>query len=228
MWGIFKKHHYLSGEFNKASQFFLIYWNESLVGMASVLPVPSGVVKNAFRQHRLVILPDFQGLGIGTKINDFLGEYFISIGLKYYMRTTHVRLIRHMSHDKRWIATSHNNRISDANSGTMKFNDLTRVCGAYEFVGEDYNNKPHKNILINETTINEKNRLKFIKYLKKLKNEYYLTITTGSTQKETEIEFIAKKLGIRTELLYVKKNGEYIIKKNIGNLEEVLISDICE
>lgn len=80
---MFREHHYLSGEMNKACKLYVVYWNEVLVGMASVLPIPSGTLKFGMRQHRLVILPDYQGLGFGTKINDFMAKYFYNNGYKY-------------------------------------------------------------------------------------------------------------------------------------------------
>ena len=38
--------------------------------MCAVLPVPSGNLKHGFRPTRTVILPDYQGLGIGTKLSE--------------------------------------------------------------------------------------------------------------------------------------------------------------
>ena len=39
-----------------------------------MLCMPSGTSKHSYRGHRLVVLPDYQNLGFGTKINEFLGE----------------------------------------------------------------------------------------------------------------------------------------------------------
>ena len=71
IWRVFREHHYLSKDINNACNLYLIYWDNVLVAMASVLAIPSGTLKWAYRQHRLVVLPDYQGLGIGTKVNDF-------------------------------------------------------------------------------------------------------------------------------------------------------------
>lgn len=211
MWGIFRKHHYLSADFNKASKVYLVYWGDNLVAMASVLPLPSGNTKWGYRQHRLVVLPDFQGLGIGTKVNDFLGEHYVKNGMKYFIRTSHVRLIKHMENDSRWKPTSHNGRKSDKNGGTITFNETDRVCGSFQYMGEDYAKKEHKIIVVEKKDV--VNERESIRKLNKLRDKYFLTIVTGRTDEDTEVELLCKRLGIRTELLYIKTKGEYKRKK---------------
>lgn len=185
--------------------------------MASVLPMPSGNTKWGYRQHRLVVLPDFQGLGIGTKFNDFLAEYYINNGMKYFIRTSHVRLIRHMENDSRWRPTSHNGRKSDKNGGAITFNETSRICGSFQYMGEGYSNKPHKNIITEKVNIEDVgNKDLVINELRELKEKYFLTVTTGKTCEDTEIELLCKSMGIRTELLYIKIKGKYKMKKIKG------------
>ena len=74
LWRIFRSHHYLSGDFNKAAKFYLVYWDDVLVAIRLMLCMPSGTSKHSYRGHRLVVLPDYQNLGVGTKINEFLGD----------------------------------------------------------------------------------------------------------------------------------------------------------
>ena len=83
MWGCFKDHHYLSAELNIASTIYVCYWENTLVGMCAVLPVPSGNLKHGFRPTRTVILPDYQGLGIGTKLSEAIGDIYLEKGYKF-------------------------------------------------------------------------------------------------------------------------------------------------
>ena len=73
---------------------YIATWNGVIVAMDSVLPIPSGTLKNGYREHRLVVLPDYQGLGIGTRLSNALGDYYISNGNKYFCRSTHVKLAK--------------------------------------------------------------------------------------------------------------------------------------
>ena len=49
--------------------------------MCAVLPVPSGNLKHGFRPTRTVILPDYQGLGIGTKLSEAIGWVIDKVGV---------------------------------------------------------------------------------------------------------------------------------------------------
>ena len=76
IWNIFKQHHYLSAELNISCKMFVAYMNDNIVGMCAVLPQPSGCYENAWRIHRLVILPDYQGLGVGVKLLEYVCDLF--------------------------------------------------------------------------------------------------------------------------------------------------------
>lgn len=203
----------MSAEFNKDAKFYLIYWNDVLVAMNSVLPIPSGTSKYSYRSHRLVVLPDFQGLGIGTKLNEFFGKYYVEHGNKYFMRTTHVRLKRNMSDSKVWRATATNGKLrTNVNDDIekkkikIKFDDK-RVAASFEYMGEDYVNKPHKIIVVDDVDESPS-----VERLKELKEQYYLIVATGNAKESNRCEEICKSLGIRTELLYINSNG--VIRKN--------------
>ena len=218
MWRIFREHHYLTADFNKASKMFLVYWNDVLVGMASCIYMPSGMLKYAWRQHRLVILPDYQGLGFGTKVNDYLAEYFIQRGQKYFIRTTHMRMNNHLKKMKEWCPTSHNNlkrrtadvernldRIKNGTAGSHCVGD-DRIAGSYEYMGIDYATKPEKLIKVKSVSDIEK----FKEYIQEQRKDFYIKVITGIPKEENEIELAMKELGVRTEQLFYRKNGELI------------------
>lgn len=62
-WQTFKDHHYLSGEINKSAWCWVAKWNDVVVGFAAAIAFPTGFTKKAWRGHRTVVLPDFQGVG---------------------------------------------------------------------------------------------------------------------------------------------------------------------
>ena len=63
-WSIFCNHHYLSRDLNKSAWCWFVVWEGAIIGFTSAITYPSGTVKLAWREHRTVILPDFQGLGL--------------------------------------------------------------------------------------------------------------------------------------------------------------------
>jgi hypothetical protein len=66
--------------------------HEEVVGFVASLPMPSGTLQNAWRASRTVVLPDFQGLGIGPRISDMVADVHVCEGKKYYSKTTSDRL----------------------------------------------------------------------------------------------------------------------------------------
>lgn len=194
---------------------YLVYWDDVLVGMASALTMPCGTVKYAYRQHRLVVLPDYQGLGFGTKINDFLAKYFVSNGYKYFIRTTHLRLNNHLSKLPEWKATSTNGKLRsqsgiDENIGKQETGMAhtgiigdRRIAASFEYLGSDYATKPEKIIKVDNVSDIER----FKQYIKELKEKYYVRVVTGAPSEDNDIEIAMKELGVRTEQLYIKKGG---------------------
>lgn len=209
MWGIFRQHHYLSADFNKAADVYLIYWDDTLIGLRGVLTYPNGAIKYGYRGHRLVILPDYQGLGIGTKVYDFIAKMYVDKGLKFYGRSTHIRLFRHWSNSKEYVETARSNNAVKTNDQSHKFKNmvLNRVAYSFEYVGSDYYNKPHKTIVVDDGDVITKDELL------KLKEDYYLTVVTGKPKVDNETELLCKELGIRTELLYRNVKGSLVRRK---------------
>lgn len=104
IWNIFKQHHYLSADLNVASRMFVAYLNDEIVGMCAILPQPgvAGLKHPAWRVHRLVVLPDYQGLGIATKLLEYVCDLYAYQERVIYLRTSHVKLINYLKHSKKW------------------------------------------------------------------------------------------------------------------------------
>lgn len=92
VWDSFKRHHYLSGELNKASVCYIGTYNDIPICFASLLPLPGRDVKHAWREHRIVVLPDYQGMGIGNKLSETLGQAYIEKGCRYFAKTSNPRM----------------------------------------------------------------------------------------------------------------------------------------
>lgn len=106
VWRIFRQHHYMTQELNKASTMYTLYFNKTIVGCCFVLPLPNGYLKNAWRIHRIVISPDYQGLGIGTKLLETICDLYKYWGATIYIRTSHIKLRKYFQlHKQQWVET---------------------------------------------------------------------------------------------------------------------------
>jgi len=121
LWELFKDYHYFDQSINVASRFYVGWWKESPVGCVGVAQFPGSVrLGSAKREHRTVILPDFQGLGIGTRLSDAIGELMLKEGHRYFSRTAHPRFGYHRQNSPLWFGTTSN----------ISFNPLKGVYGA--------------------------------------------------------------------------------------------------
>lgn len=148
-WSIFCNHHYLTSDINKSSRCWIAVWEGTVVGFTAVITLPSGSLKNAWKGHRTVVLPDFQGLGLGVRISDAIGEIFIKNNWRYFSKTAHVRLGEYRNNNDAWRPTTHNmeNRarqykksIKDKEntfySKKLMEKHQDRICYCHEYVGK--------------------------------------------------------------------------------------------
>lgn len=141
IWAMFKNYHYLRDDLNKSSRCFIAVWDSNIVGFASSIAMPSGTVKNAWREHRTVILPDYQGMGIGTQLSDTIAQIHINEGKRYFSRTAHPRMGEHRDNVLLWKKTSKYKKLrTDAKNVKQIYNkyyvDTNRVCYSHEYIGE--------------------------------------------------------------------------------------------
>lgn len=137
---MFKEHHYLSGDINKAARCFVGLWNDRLVAFGASLTMPNGYIKNAWRGHRTVVLPDYQGLGIGCRFSDAIAQIHIDEGKRYFSRCLHPRMGFYREHSDLWVATSKNMRlrtdVTHENVFKEHYADNKRICFSHEYIGK--------------------------------------------------------------------------------------------
>lgn len=140
-WPLFAVHHYLTGEIQKASRCYLAVWDDKPVAFTSVLPLPHGMIQDAWRGHRTVVLPPYQGLGIGPRLSDAIGSLYRQEGCRYFSRTAHPRLGAYRDISPNWRPTANNHAIMTGpgrNSrihGTGWKTDTQRICFSHEYIG---------------------------------------------------------------------------------------------
>lgn len=141
-WAMFRKHHYLTGDINHSSSHWIVCWGSDVIGFTSAIAMPSGTLKNSYRGHRTVLLPDFQGLGLGVRVSDALGEIFLSRGKRFFSKTPHPRMGEYRNKSKLWRPTS-KNMITRSESGAnknLKWEVRKVFSYSHEYVGKEDRN----------------------------------------------------------------------------------------
>jgi ABC-type lipoprotein export system ATPase subunit/GNAT superfamily N-acetyltransferase len=141
-WSMFRDHHYLSGNINRGSRCWLAVWRNTPVAFLSALALPNPYLENAWREHRTVVHPDFQGMGLGVRCSDAVGDVFLAEGKRYFSKTAHPRMGEYREKSPKWRATSKNRmrrqdykneRISKESKNKLMHAD--RFCYSHEYIG---------------------------------------------------------------------------------------------
>jgi len=128
IWKMFAKHHYLSHSHNNAANVFIATVNNEIAGFISVLHFPHPKVKNMKKVHRLVILPDYQGIGIGMKLLNKVGKIYKHKELRFNIVTSAPSLINTLKKSIEWNC-KHFGRMK-AHKGVLKSNTENLTNGS--------------------------------------------------------------------------------------------------
>jgi len=75
-------------------------WNNELVCHQGFIQFP--MRKGWKRGHRLVVLPDYQGIGIGTAFETFTSQHYADKGWNVNVTTTTPALVNTLKRSKKW------------------------------------------------------------------------------------------------------------------------------
>jgi len=130
-WRLFAPHHYLSAKLNASAWCWLATWNDKPVGFSAWLPhlgIPVGR-----REHRTVVLPDYQGIGIGNHISNTLASCWDALGFVATSTTTHPAMIASRRRSPLWKVTR-SPSFSPANEPGIK-HATTRLTTGFRYAG---------------------------------------------------------------------------------------------
>lgn len=146
IWKRFAKYHYLSHYHNNAANVYLCLIDDVLGGFCSVLTFPHPFLKRCKREHRTVVLPDFQGIGIATAMTDAIAEMYKREGYSYISTTSNPALIYKRCKSHKWIATTKKGRKAPGNKNGYSISkphntSKNRLTMSFKYIGENGKNK---------------------------------------------------------------------------------------
>lgn len=100
-WNCFRRHHYLSSNLLKPAVCWCAFWRGTPVAFSAwVRWIGSG--PPAWREHRTVVLPDFQGVGIGRSLSNFAASCWEALGFLARSTTSHPAFVSSRMRDPGW------------------------------------------------------------------------------------------------------------------------------
>lgn len=142
-WKLFRRHHYLDSSIHAGSKCFCAFIEGSPVAFASVLHFPHPKSPNMKREHRIVTMPDYQGIGIGNKLSAYIASMCVGLGNRYLSITSHPAMMQSRARSKEWKMIARPN----ATTKTLPGKDLAgkgsglsggfsgRLRATFEYIG---------------------------------------------------------------------------------------------
>ena len=137
-WKLFRHHHYLNTELHRSAACFCGFIEGQPATFCAVLPFPHAI-RPGWRLHRLVCLPDFQGVGLGTAMSDFVASLYRASGKPVFRTAGHPAVMHHCAKSPVWKMNRAPSRTSNAGkSSTSTANQIgaqDRITAGFEYVG---------------------------------------------------------------------------------------------
>ena len=151
-WRYFSKYHYLDTGMSRSVHCYVLLLGDKPIGFHAAIHSTNRDIHSYWRGHRTVILPEFQGMGIGTAFSDAIAEIYVSRGMRYFSKTAHPSFGEHREKSPLWRATSTNRKSRKASyllkdgsirampgyggNAQIALRDADRVCYSHEYIGK--------------------------------------------------------------------------------------------
>lgn len=140
-WRIFREHHYLNHDLAASAQCFIAEWKGRAVGFAAAIHFPHPSCSRIKKEHRVVVLPDFQGVGIGNRISEFVGRLYREQGFRYLSTSSNPAMIHHRAKSMKWKmirfgkVARQGKTTNKSCSQFARTNSCKRITASFEFIG---------------------------------------------------------------------------------------------
>src|SRR5262249_47299951 len=138
-WAMFRGHHYLTARLHRAARCWVATWHDVPLAFISCMPLVGR--RGVWREHRTVVLPDYQGVGIGNALSEWLGGCLKSWGIRFTSVTSHPAMIRHRSNNLKWRIKrfghlkAHERRVLRRIGMLADTSSTSRLTASFEYVG---------------------------------------------------------------------------------------------
>ena len=135
-WNQFMEFHYLSHSHNNASHKYIAEINNEPVAWCSVLHFPHPKLKNMKRIHRIVVKPDYQGIGLGSKLISEIAKRYKDKSIRTALITSSPSLIHGLQYNEKWVMTrkpSRSKTSSNTYGGLNNTKSDQRLTATFEY-----------------------------------------------------------------------------------------------
>ncbi len=135
LWPIFARHHYLSGSLAPTARCFTALWNGDPIAFCATLPLIGR--RGHWRITRLVVLPDYQGVGIGMRVAEGIARLHRAEGKRINITASHPAVLAHCRRSSHWRLVQLRCTGSRPSRKYHNYNgSAARPVASFEFVGD--------------------------------------------------------------------------------------------
>ena len=112
-----------------------VYDDEKIIAFMAVMHQPHGVNKKIKRVCRLVVLPDYQGVGIATRFLKIIAKYYTKQGYDFSIVTSAKNLMYALNKSNDWLLQRYSaeNCASKKSSIDYKRKSIRKNCKTASF-----------------------------------------------------------------------------------------------
>lgn len=138
-WIVFKRHHYLAAHLSKTARCFVALVHGQPAAFTAMIHSPHAN-GGFWREHRTVCLPDFQGVGIGNALSEFVMSLFATLGKGVHSTTSHPSMIAHRCRSPLWRMIRGPSLMvpqgrTSTRTGMAKTAAVDRLTASFRYVG---------------------------------------------------------------------------------------------
>jgi GNAT superfamily N-acetyltransferase len=90
---MFRQYHYLNGSLPSTARCYTAVYQDKPIAFIAVVHIH--MKARYYRVTRLVVLPDYQGIGVGKRLLNFIAELYVSqTKVPFYILTSNPQIIR--------------------------------------------------------------------------------------------------------------------------------------
>ena len=141
-WRLFAPYHYMSADLHRSAACFGLFCNGVLANFAAVLHRPVSRGKRSGRiwgVSRMVTLPDFQGIGLNSVMNELLGAAYAAVGDRLHLYPAAPALVKQYDRDSLWRMTKKQSYSSPSKISSTSTTGAMggRPCAVFEYAGKN-------------------------------------------------------------------------------------------
>lgn len=130
------RYHYLNHDLNPSAQCYGLFDGDSIVGFCAVTHFPHPNNSKLKHYHRLVILPDYQGIGLGTKFLNAVASIYAEKGFDFSIVTSARNLMQSLKRNNNWFCSRYGELQFHKNKTLDRTSSHGRTTATFFWKGE--------------------------------------------------------------------------------------------